>query len=88
MKRLLFLIMLVIIFVLITPVSAHANPTGVTGYVTNKKKVIIYVGDSRAMQMGYLSRSKRKNFVFVYSNGGSLSCINHKGGSRWIGNLL
>ena len=85
MKRLLFLI---IFFVLIISVNVKANPTGVTGYVTNKKKVIIYVGDSRAMQMGYLKRSKRKNYVFVYSNGGSLSCIKHGGGSRWIGNLL
>lgn len=85
MKRLLFSVMLL---VLIFSVSANANPTGVTGYVKNKKKVIIYVGDSRAMQMGYLNKSKRKNFVFVYSNGGSLSCINPKGGSRWIGNLL
>lgn len=82
------LILFIVLFALIIPIKAYAYPTGVKSYVTDRSKVIIYVGDSRAMQMGYLNKNKRKNFVFVYSNGGNLDCINPNGGGRWIGNLL
>ena len=85
MKR---LIICLVFFVLIFSVKVSANPTGTKKYVTNPKNVIIYVGDSRAMQMGYCNKSERRNFVFVYSNGGNLNSISPKGGSRWIGDRL
>ena len=62
--------------------------TGSKGYIKDKSKVIILIGDSRVMQMSYLNSKSRKNFLLVFSNGGGISCIDHKGGSRWIGNLL
>ena len=85
MKR---LILMTILLALFCSATIYANPTGVCGYVRDPARVIIYVGDSRAMQMSHLSKNKRQNFVFVFSNGGNLSCINPVKGSRWIGNRL
>lgn len=62
--------------------------TGSKGYIKDKSKVIILVGDSRVMQMSYMNSNNRKNFLLVFSNGGGINCINPNGGSRWIGNLL
>lgn len=84
MRKLLF----VILFIFLCSSGVYASPTGVKEYVNNSKRVIIYVGDSRAMHMGNINKNARKDFVFVYSNGGGISSINPNGGSRWIGNIL
>ena len=62
--------------------------TGSKGYIKDKSKVIILVGDSRVMHMSYMNSSTRVNYLLVFSNGGGIKCIDPKGGSRWIGNLF
>lgn len=68
--------------------EANAADRATKGYINDKSKVVILVGDSRVMQMSYMNSNNRKNFLLVFSNGGGINCINPNGGSRWIGNLL
>ena len=56
---------------------------GTTTYVrkNNRKQVIIYVGDSRAMYMtmGHGNVKQVRNFAFAYVNGGSITVIGKNG---------
>lgn len=83
------LLILFLLFMLFTSISVLANSnTGVKSYITNKKEVIILVGDSRARQMSLLKKKYKKNFVIIYSNGGTINSINPYGGDKWIGDIF
>jgi len=71
------------------PASAYAGYTeigepGTKSYVTKKSKlpVILFVGDSRSMMCTYQGgkQSARKNFCFLWVNGGNASVIKNKKG--------
>ena len=74
--------------VLLFSSSTYAGITGTKSFVDDKQKVIIFVGDSRAKQMSKLRAKNRRNYVVVYSSGGTIDSINPFGGDRWIGNKL
>ena len=84
MKRILIALVLVLLF----SSSTYAGITGTKSFVNDKQKVIIFVGDSRAKQMSKLRAKNRRNYVVVYSSGGTIDSINPFGGDRWIGNKL
>ena len=94
--RFLFVLLFVMMLGLIIPASksyAGSTDTGLRDYVQNKKDAIILVGDSRvmlpALKSSRISSGKRKNYVFVFSNGGDISVISEKkSSSQWIGNYF
>lgn len=68
--------------------KAYAANIASKGYIKDKSKVIILVGDSRVKQMSYLNAKSRKNFLLVFSSGGGIDAIDPEGGYRWMGDIL
>ncbi len=62
-----------------SPVGKPASSTYVKN--TDKRQVIIYVGDSRVMYMtcGPKKSARRANFAFAYINGGNVTSIGKNG---------
>ena len=93
------ILLMTVCLILVLSASVYAKHTRVgipnsVSYVDSSATtpIIIFVGDSRAMQCTYGNKnaSVLKNYVFCYVNGGSSSVINYKNGklSGILKNLL